>query len=547
MTATPQKNLFRQPEWLAAILMTAAVVWLHFYFLFHAGAFWRDEVNLINLAGRHSLADMQKDSFPVLMPFLVSIWSALGLGRNDLNLRLLGILTGIGIPVALWAAAWTARRAPPLLSLALLGLNATVIFYGDSLRAYGLGSFFIVLTVAAMWAFLKKPSWPRAGILTVAAVLSVQSLYQNAVLFAAICFGAWVACARRKNFPAAWKILAAAFVAAASLLPYWKNILGMPEAASSLRVGFLPALALMNFKSVLAFPLPLYLNIWEFLALAVICLGCANLFILGKKSSGAANEILADDLPLFAGATLIAAFAGFSGFLWFAALPTQPWYFIPPAALAAVCLELGVPLSSLPRLARVAVFSLIAATTLIGTPLAQRGLNRHFTNVDKLAQQLTAEASPQDFIVVAPWYCGISFERYFKSATPWQTLPALADHSTHRYDLFREKMKTPHAIQPMLDRMAATLQSGHCVWVVGTTAIPEPGTPAVKEPVPPPLNMSGWSDTPYSSAWQSQAAFFLAGHSLQFERVDHETNSYVNSYEDLQMLKATGWRANSLQ
>jgi hypothetical protein len=542
MTATPQKGFFRQPVWLAAILMTAAAVWLHFYFLFHVGAFWRDEVNLINLANRHSLGEMQKDSFPILMPFLVSVWSALGLGQNDLSLRLLGILIGLGIPAALWAAAWTARRAPPLISLALLGLNFTFIFYGDSLRAYGLGSFFIVLTAAAMWAFLKRSSWPRAGILAAAAVLSVQSLYQNAVLFAAICLGAWAVCARRKQFPAAGKILAVALVAAASLLPYWKNILGMPEAASSLRMGFLPFFALMNLQDVIAFPLPLYFRIWEFLALAVVGLGCANVFVRSKKSVACTGEISTDDLPLFAGAILLAASAGFICFLWVAALPTQPWYFLPPAALAAVCFDLGVPLASLPRLVRVAAFALIAATALIGTPLSQRDLNRHFTDVDKLARQLTAEASPQDFIVVAPWFCGISFERYFKGPTRWQTLPALADHSTHRYDLFREKMKTPHAIQPMLDRMAATLQSGHCVWVVGTTVIPDPGTRPVQEPEPPPLKFSNWADTPYTSAWQSQAAFFLAGHSLQFERVDRETNDNVNSYEDLQMLKATGWK-----
>jgi hypothetical protein len=542
MIEIPKKNFLRQPVWVVAILMTLAAVWLHFYFLFHVGAFWRDEVNLINLASRHSLAEMQKDSFPILMPFLVSVWSALGLAKNDLSLRLLGVLIGLGIPAAFWAAAWTTRRSPPLISLAFLALNFTFIFYGDSLRAYGLGSFFIVLTTAAMWSFLKKPSWPRAGILAVAGILSVQSLYQNAVLFAAICFGAWAVCARRKNFQAAGKILVVAFATAASLLPYWKNISGMPEAASSLRMGFLPFFALMNLQEVIAFPLPLYFRIWEILALAVVGFGCANLFIRKKKSDDNANKICADDLPLFAGVILLAGFAGFTGFLWFAALPTQAWYFLPPAALAAVCFELGVPLASLPRLVRVTAFAFIAATALIGAPFAQRDLNRHFTDVDKLARQLTVDASPHDFIVVAPWFCGISFERYYKGPTPWQTLPALADHSTHRYDLFREKMKTPHAIQPMLDQMAATLQSGHCVWVVGTTAIPEPGTLPVQEPEPPPLKFPNWADTPYSSAWQSQTAFFLAGHSLRFERVDHETNSNVNPYEALQMLKATGWK-----
>jgi hypothetical protein len=44
----------RQPGWIAAILITLLIVGFHFYFLLHVGGFWRDEVNLINVAGRHS-------------------------------------------------------------------------------------------------------------------------------------------------------------------------------------------------------------------------------------------------------------------------------------------------------------------------------------------------------------------------------------------------------------------------------------------------------------------------------------------------------------
>ncbi len=181
------KKVSRQPEWILALAATLAVVWLHFYFLWHAGGFWRDEVNLINLSGRHSLTEMSKDSFPVLMPLLVSGWTAIGLGQNDLSLRLLGTLIGLALPAALWLAAWKIRRAPPLLGLVLLTLNSTVITFGDSLRAFGLGSVLILLTTAAAGWFLKNPTWRRAGVLAALAVLSVQALYQNAVFIAAIC------------------------------------------------------------------------------------------------------------------------------------------------------------------------------------------------------------------------------------------------------------------------------------------------------------------------------------------------------------------------
>ncbi|MGA9453214.1 MAG: hypothetical protein WBW41_17935 [Verrucomicrobiia bacterium] len=547
MTAPPEKNMFRQTAWLTAILMTIAAVWLHFYFLFHAGGLWRDEVQVVNLAGHHSLSDMARDSFPVLMPLLVCGWSALGLGQSDLGLRVLGMLIGIGVPAAIWAAAWTARR-PPLLSLALVGLNSLVIFYSDSLRGYGLGCVFIMLAAGAAWAFLKKPTWARAGILAVAAILSVQALYQNAVLLAAIGLGAWVVCWRRKNVRGAMKISLAGLSAAVSLLPYWSNLSTLPNASTSLRMGFYPEIAYRNLASIVAFPLPQYVCVWGFIALAVVGFGAAAIWRVGQAQSAVpANGVLPDDLPLFAAATLLAALVGFTGFLWYAALPTQPWYFLPLVALLAVCFDFGVPVVSLPGLLRAALFGLVAATALIAAPFAQRDLNWHFTNVDRLARQVAGEAAPQDFIIVTPWFCGLTFERYFKSSTPWQTLPPLADHSRHRYDLFQEKMKTPHALQPVFEKVAATLQSGHRVWVVGHMQIPKPGTPLPGDLPPPPLEYSGWSDLPYSVRWAAQAASFLENHSVQFVRVDQETNANVNHYEDLQLFEVSGWKSTGLE
>ena len=55
--------------------------------------------------------------------------------------------------------------------------------------------------------------------MAVTAILSVQTLYQNTVIFGAICFGAWIICWNQKNLKAAVKIFAAAVIAAMSLLP----------------------------------------------------------------------------------------------------------------------------------------------------------------------------------------------------------------------------------------------------------------------------------------------------------------------------------------
>src|ERR1039458_4500954 len=82
MTASPAKIFPGWPDWLAAVLVTLAIIGLHLFFLFHAGGFWRDEVNVINLAGSHSLSFMARDSFPVLMPLLIKGWAALVLAGS---------------------------------------------------------------------------------------------------------------------------------------------------------------------------------------------------------------------------------------------------------------------------------------------------------------------------------------------------------------------------------------------------------------------------------------------------------------------------------
>jgi hypothetical protein len=542
MTAPPEKNNFRQTAWLAAILMTIAAVWLHFYFLFHAGGFWHDEVNLINLAGRHSLGDMAKDSFPVLMPVIVHGWMALGLGHSDLCLRLLGTVIGLGIIAALWIAAGIAHRSPPLVGLTLLGLNSTVINYGDSLRAHGLGSLLIALTSGAMWIFLKRPSWSRAGILTLAAILSVQALYQNAILFAAICFGAWTVCFRRKCFQTGGKILLVACVTAATLLPYWKIIAGLPESSTSLRIGFVPAVVFTNFDTAVAFPLRQYIYVWEFLALTVVVFGFATLFDRNKNPRPTANETSSKDLPLFAGAALLAAVVAFAGFLRYAALMTQSWYFLPLLTLAAVCFDLGLP--PVRGFLRAVSFGFLIATALVSVPYAQRDLNCRFTNMDLLAQKLESKVAPDDFIVVVPWPFGISFERYFKGPTPWTTVPPVADHSTHRYDLVKLQMQNTNATQPVLDQIARTLQAGHRVWVVGSINIPATNTPPPASLPPPPLAHSGWIETPYDFTWSAQTACFLGNHARHFETVYQETNNNVSFFESMNLFLASGWKTN---
>src|SRR5260370_17665538 len=133
-------------------------------------------------------------------------------------------------------------------------------------------------------------------------------------------------------------------------------------------------------------------------------------------------------MPLFAEATLLTALAGFAGFLWFARLGTEPWSFLPPMALTAVCFELG--LTGLPRRWFAVYLAFVAVTALVAAPLALRGAQYRFTNVDLLARQLPREASPDDFVIVTPRNRRITFEPYFKATTACDPHPPPPDHPT---------------------------------------------------------------------------------------------------------------------
>lgn len=534
-----------QPEMVAALVLSLAALSLHLIFLSHAGGLWRDEVNVVNLAGHSSLGGMARDSFPVLAPLLVRGWTAIGLGGSDLGLRMLGLLIGVGLLAALWVSALVTSGLAPRLSLALLALNSTVIIYGDSLRAYGLGSLLIVLAAAMTWLYLQQPTIWRALLAATTAVLSVQALYQNSALVAAICVGAWAVAWRHRAWRMAGQVAVIPVAAAASLVPYVPGLTSGWDGAAVLRGGYQWPRAAANIQGVTGFPVGSYTCLWALVALAIIAGGCAASWRRVWGKAVVSGPVGAEDTRLFAAATLLTGLVAFGAFHWFAALPAKPWYLLPLLAMAAACFDTGLP--PLPRPLRVALLGVVLATAAIAVPCACQPLSGRLTNVDLLARRLTAEATPGDFIIVAPWYCGLTFDRYYKGAAAWSTLPPLKDHSLHRYDLLRAQLQNPAAIQPVLAQIATTLQAGHTVWVAGHMHIFRAGTPPPADLPPAPLPASGWADAPYQRIWLSQVACFLGDHTRRLERVYTSAAGEVNSNEDLELVRASGWQAAAFQ
>src|SRR4029077_3327869 len=165
-------------------------------------------------------------------------WSAAGLGNTDLGLRVLGLFAGLFLLLAFWFASWMLSNGAPLLALTLAGLNVTVVRAGDSLRGYGLGSALGVLTLAVIWRLTRRPSLAAFSFAVAVAVLSVQSLYQNAFFLFAACCGGFVLCAVERRWRDTLPILGVGAAAAVSLLPYIPLIIRAKDSALTARAGF---------------------------------------------------------------------------------------------------------------------------------------------------------------------------------------------------------------------------------------------------------------------------------------------------------------------
>lgn len=517
----------RDANWLLAVAATLAALVLHFYFLNRAGGLWRDEVNSLNLA-QGELHNLTHDSFPILFPLLLRGWSEIGLGQSDISIRCLGGLLGLGLTAVFWIAAWWTRRAPPLWSLALVALNAWVIYYAASLRAYGLGSALIALCAAAAWRFVENPDRKNWWLFTLTAVLSVQTLFQNSVLVAAICAGACVVVLRQGKLKSIAAIFLAGLAAAISLLPYLHNITGMAQSASPLRMDFDRVIALNNLDTLLAYPLPVFAWVWMALVGYVLLRAVIGIFM--KRG---------DERFLFAAVTLTVGAVAFWFFLRAANFPVQPWYFLPPVALAAVCLD-----ATLPRPAgklRAPFFGALASLAVISTMFAGQILNIRFTNVDLAAKKISAQAGKNDFVVVTPWQVGITFAHYFKGACEWTTVPPVADHRAHRFDLIQLQMANTNAMQSVLEKISATLCAGGAVWVVGgINQVGDSNCPA--SPPPPPLRASGWNETPYRITWNNQLGWLLRRSSTNIEDFKRLTPQDIGDNEEITLEKVTGWK-----
>lgn len=405
----------------AGALATLGIV-LHALFVRASGNLWRDEVVSLRIAEapfRAMWQGLRFESFFVLWPIVLRVWTSI---TGPYTLRYFGFLMGVAAIAAAWIAVRLLGGRTAIIAIAILATNAAVIRYGDSIRGYGIGMIAGVLAFALIGRMTDRRSFVVA---LLASVVSVHTTYPNSILVFACCVAAAIV---QKS----WKPLAMGFVAAVTLVPY--ALIVVARANDALRDANLSfALIAARLVSTLGIA-------------AAIAVGAA---LLWRRQLNYPTLVVLILVPLHI--VYMKAVGYFP----------QPWYFTLPIIILAVAADVNLALPPLPRTI------IAAAIVAISIPAATARIAQRQTNIDDAATLLTWEPRPGDLIVVYPWYLDASFSLYYHGNAEWQTLPPIADHSVQRIDLIARAVATPGAEQPLVARVATTLQQGKAVWLIG--------------------------------------------------------------------------------
>lgn len=525
-------------EWIVAFGITLVALTFHLMFMNNAGGLWRDEISTLSLATLPDFIDvlyaLEIDSFPVFPSVAIRAWTSMGWGNTDSGLRIFGMLVGIAILGTFWFNASIFSRRSPLFGLFLIGVSPVIIRFGDSIRPYGLGVLFTLITFGLYWKTIFSPSFKNVICATLSGILMVHCLYQNAFILATIGFGAIMVCVCRRKWDRALWIAAMGIFTAISLLPYidvikktseWTILIKNPETTN------LFGAALKAFGS----PRIEMIWVWLFLFAAGFVVFIQNVFESGRSKES--DEIQSKDSILYAFTVLVFSIGVFLLFLDSTRVYIRPWYYLPIICTSALCLD--ILMGAIPKMSILRI-SLVILLTLVFVEDTWRNVKIRQTNVDLIAAQLEKAAQKEDLILTYPWYVGITFGRYFKGSTPWSSVPPMEDLTLTRFDLIKKRMVDPDPMNFLLDRINETFLSGNKIWLVGWLPLKEPD---FKLPpfTPAPHPETGWLWWPhYDHYWGIQILDALKPFNKDKLHYSFLTKKKVNPLENARVTSYKG-------
>jgi hypothetical protein len=486
----------RMPRAASAALLVWALA-LHFVFIVSAGALWRDEANSVNQARLPSWyavwQSLDHDTFPILYPAFLRLWSAPPAGGSDTGLRILGLLTGCGLVSSVWCAGRILGSKQPMVATLLISAAPLVISESDSLRPYGAALILLVWTYVALarYAGTRSKGWLATAALF--SVLSVQTAYANAVQVGVMTLCAWGAgFARGKKRPD-WAALIPGFVAALSLVVYLAPLRTAAQWAGLVRQSVDWRAFASRFVDGTSF---------VFAAVWTVAIAAAAAMRRGTR-------LCSDEQRRWCALVAFAALPVHLAFLWIQGVPPFPRYFLTALVPFALSLEvLGRGVSWRPHFA-------LAAVLLTAVP-AWTSLRQRRTNADAVGALLTGRAAERDLIVVSPWFLHPSFQRYYRGSAAWVTSPVLPPAPVMRYDFVKTAILDGSGDPgPAID---AALRRGGAVWLLTQgryRSVPGAGAPLRPDPHVPP---SGTDYVRFRSYWERGVEYALAAWCSEAER-----------------------------
>ena len=532
-------DFLKRAEWSVAVLISAMAVFLLAVRATHAGALWRDECAVVQLAALPSISDVfhtfQHEAFPPLFPLIVRAYTSV-LGSSDAALRIFGFCAGCLLIGAFWINSQWFRTGPPLVGLALMSLNTTLFVWGTTIRGYGLGSAIVMLIFGSIGSLLLAANRERIVIATLVCLFGVQILLYNSVLLIAIGASAVAIFLFQRRFKQALVVSAISGVAVLSPLPYVPAYLRARDWNIVVR-GWPTSYSLWKHFEV-ALGNPGYSIPWLWYGIAVGLIG-VFVFRLYKNRSAESEQ---RQLIWFTLVVCGLSAAGCYAFLRLLSYTTSVWYYLAFSCVIAAALDLIASIlctTDWLRLFRLA----LAGAALIAAPFADSSaITERQTNVDIAAQTVTAQVSANDLVLVVPWQFGIAFHRYYRGAAPWMTIPNITDHQVHRYDLMKLKMLSAHPIDDLTEAVRATLSSGNRVWFVGGLNLPRPEEGPMVLP-PAPASRFKWDNRAYTDAWWQQLSVFAAVHANKVDPIPlpQPKSMRINELEETSLLVVEGW------
>jgi hypothetical protein len=260
------------------------------------------------------------------------------------------------------------------------------------------------------------------------------------------------------------------------------------------------------------------------------------------RKSGGADRARNIDIALYGLALLLVGGIGNLVFLRILQYYMQPWYFLVLMLVVAVGADMLIASAitntrlRVVRLVLACIFCLAMAKPTFALVSERR------TNVDVVAASVATAAEKGDLIIVAPWYYGVSFNRYYTGQVPWTTIPAFPFIRYQRYDLLHQYMMNPQDITKTVEQQVIdTLKDGKRVWWVGDLHPLRPG-----EGLPPlwpaPSGPPGWSDGYYLMAWMMRPFQQLQLHAKNAQLLNLDTGRPVSRYERLPVAEFSGYQ-----